>query len=268
MQVITGTVQTIPQQIRGNIKPTIASSGEEYQKGYDEGYEIGKDEGYDGGFADGKEQGFEDGKNSVPDIIRYMRSGQLASLNVFKEPTVVLDLVNWTTTSFLNFLQISTLENANTIVEHLTINCVLPPKSIQQMFYAANNDGRDFKLKHLTFNVDLKECSNVAYAFSGLRALEILDGLPLDFSSATNLNTTFNSLYELFEFRVIPNTIKVNLILQHSSKLSNETIQSIIDGLADLTGQTSQTLTLHSTVYQSLTSEQMLQIMNKNWIPQ
>ena len=42
MQRIIGTVQILPQQINGTIKPTVASSGEEYQKGYEDGYEAGK----------------------------------------------------------------------------------------------------------------------------------------------------------------------------------------------------------------------------------
>ena len=47
--------------------------------------------------------------------------------------------------------------------------------------------------------------------------------------------------------------------------LSDETIQSIIDGLADLTEQTTQTITFYATVGAKLTDEQKATITAKNW---
>ena len=49
--------------------------------------------------------------------------------------------------------------------------------------------------------------------------------------------------------------------MMRSSKLSAESVQSIIDGLA-IVG-TAQTLTLHSSIV--LTDEQKAQISSKNW---
>jgi len=51
----------------------------------------------------------------------------------------------------------------------------------------------------------------------------------------------------------------------NSSKLTNASVQSIIDALADLTGTTAQTLTLHSTVVDSMTEAQADTIYRKNW---
>ena len=53
--------------------------------------------------------------------------------------------------------------------------------------------------------------------------------------------------------------------LGRCSKLSAESVQSVIDHLADLTGQTAQTVTFHSTVANRLTEEQTNAILNKNW---
>ena len=50
-----------------------------------------------------------------------------------------------------------------------------------------------------------------------------------------------------------------------SSKLSDASVQSIIDHLADLTGQTAQTLTFHKTVGDKLTDTQKATITAKNW---
>ena len=49
------------------------------------------------------------------------------------------------------------------------------------------------------------------------------------------------------------------------SPLTDESIQSIIDGLADLTGQTAQTITFHSDVKNKLTEEQIASATSKNW---
>ena len=50
-----------------------------------------------------------------------------------------------------------------------------------------------------------------------------------------------------------------------SSKLTNESVQSIIDHLKDLTGQTSQTLTFHKDVGSRLTAAQKAAVTAKNW---
>lgn len=62
-----------------------------------------------------------------------------------------------------------------------------------------------------------------------------------------------------------PLTIKKDFSLKWSNNLSDETIQSILDGLADLTGGTAQTLTLHATVGAKLTEAQKAAVTSKNW---
>ena len=51
----------------------------------------------------------------------------------------------------------------------------------------------------------------------------------------------------------------------YSRNLTPETIQSIIDGMADLTGATAQTLTFHKDVGAKLTDAQKATITAKNW---
>ena len=50
-----------------------------------------------------------------------------------------------------------------------------------------------------------------------------------------------------------------------SSKLTNASVQTVINALKDLTGATSQTLTLHATVGAALSAEQKAAITAKNW---
>ena len=47
--------------------------------------------------------------------------------------------------------------------------------------------------------------------------------------------------------------------------LSDASVQSVIDHLKDLTGQTAQTLTFHAAVAAKLTEEQKATITAKNW---
>ena len=60
-------------------------------------------------------------------------------------------------------------------------------------------------------------------------------------------------------------TIGKTISFAQSSKLSTASIQSIIDALADLTGETAQTLTFHKDVGAKLTQAQKDTISAKNW---
>ena len=88
----------------------------------------------------------------------------------------------------------------------------------------------------------------------------------IDCSALVNVNGTFSSALALKEIRIKAGTLARALSLGHSSLLSDESIQSIIDGLADLSGQTAQTITFHPSIVSGrLTDEQRLQILYKNW---
>ena len=102
-------------------------------------------------------------------------------------------------------------------------------------YFALNSS----KLHTILGNFDLSQCTNTTMAFYGCSALE---------------NISF-----------VKETIKISISFSHSLLLSNESIQSIIDGLADLTGGTAQTLTLHTNVGAKLTDEQKATITAKNW---
>lgn len=95
--------------------------------------------------------------------------------------------------------------------------------------------------------------------------LEVIDGYPLNLSVSGNNGNMFFWCDNLKEVRFVPNSIYKKISCSHSPNLSTDTIQSIIDGLADLTGGTAQTLTLHANVGAKLTDEQKATITAKNW---
>ena len=108
--------------------------------------------------------------------------------------------------------------------------------------------------------------STAKYAFMDSTRLKYIRGV-IDLSnvvSTANTNNMFRYDGMLEEVRFKPLSIKIDLKIP-SSVLSADSIQSIADGLADLTGQTAQTLTLHATVGAKLTDAQKATITAKNW---
>ena len=112
--------------------------------------------------------------------------------------------------------------------------------------------------------VDLTECSRrvsrLDYTFyiSGVKRIKGA----LDLTECTNGNYGFFA-HNLEEVEFVPNTISVDIRFT-SSSLTDASVQSIIEGLADLTGVEAKTLTLNG-VGASLTDEQKAAISAKNW---
>lgn len=87
----------------------------------------------------------------------------------------------------------------------------------------------------------------------------------LDFSECepNQQQNPFNGCTSLIEVRFTPESIKQNLAFTQSSQLSDESIQSILDGLANVS--TTRTLSLNSEVYAKLTEEQKQSATDKGW---
>lgn len=135
--------------------------------------------------------------------------------------------------------------------------------SVDSMFSLAPNIIPD-KLKKISFSPKLNAL-NVTLLFNGRGSLEEIIG-ELDLSKITSANVQnnpFNGCTSLVEVRFTKESIKYNLSFTQSSQLSDESIQSILDGLANVTG--TRTLTFHSAVYAKLTEEQKQSATDKGW---
>lgn len=88
----------------------------------------------------------------------------------------------------------------------------------------------------------------------------------LDLSGRTSTGDLFQNTTKTETLLFVPNTIKLSITFKGMSLLTDESVQSIIAGLADLTGATAQTVTFNATVKAKLTDEQKTQITSKNWI--
>lgn len=109
--------------------------------------------------------------------------------------------------------------------------------------------------------------SIAVYAFNGASSLMTILGEwdMSELSEVSQVNQMFNKCYALQEVGFKAQTLSLSLSFGNSSKLSDESIQSIVDALADMTEQTSPTLTLHATVGAKLTDEQKAAATAKNW---
>jgi hypothetical protein len=214
--------------------------------------------GYEEGYKEGYDTGYTEGFNSAPpDYMQYMINTP-SFIKVFPENArdVTLNLSSVSDLNGFGFFSETNITSLKLIAPNLTTF---------QMYYAFN------KCKSLKF-VDFSQCNEefklrdrADSTFAWCEVLEKIIGT-LDFSNVGNVANAFRYCYALQELRVAPLSIKLSLSLSDSPNLSPETIQSIIDGLADLTGETAQTLTLHADVGAKLTDEQKAVIIVKNWI--
>lgn len=202
----------------------------------------------------------------VADSLRYVKRVEITSLNIFGKADVVLNLDNATTLqNFCYFALNYKVENLiNNQVESLTINCPNVIKMMASML-SCDNYNLDNVLKTLTLNFDTSQVTNFSKSFMNLQALQIINGNPLNFSSATDVGNTFGACKSLKEVRLVSGSLSRSISFIQSPLLSDASIQSIIDGLADLTGQTAQTITFHADVKAKLTTEQIATITSKNW---
>lgn len=209
--------------------------------------------------GDGYSQGFEAGQNAVT---YYCTNVRWKSLNWLNKANATINLPICDDVSYL--VNPSSEEHINTTVEHLTVNVSKPIPSMIMLLQCGYNY-RDQLLKSLTLNIDTSNAVSFYYAFANYLELVTIGGTPLDFSKTTDATGVFHNGYKLADVRFVKGSIKVDLPLGTNNSLSNESIQSVIDGLADMTGKSAKTLTLHATVGGKLTQAQKDAISAKNW---
>ena len=131
------------------------------------------------------------------------------------------------------------------------------------VFYCSSTGASTLEL------IDLREFStkimNGTNCFFYNRKLTRILG-ELDFTNATTLTNCFALCDLLQSVTIKKESVFVSVSFSHSALLTDESIQNIIDALADLTGKTSQTVTFHSSVTTKLTDEQYMTIVSKNWL--
>lgn len=87
----------------------------------------------------------------------------------------------------------------------------------------------------------------------------------LDFSKITTYSSIFSSCKSLIDIEIIAGNIKTTIMFNQSNYLSHSTLLRILNALADLTGQTTQKLTLGAINLAKLTDEEKAIATEKNW---
>lgn len=100
------------------------------------------------------------------------------------------------------------------------------------------------------------------FTFSYNTSLVSIDKLILNEDGTNALSFSYCQSLEYIRFDGV---IGKDLNMQHCKNLTNDSVQSIIDHLKDLTGETAKTVRFHATVGANITDAQKAQITAKNW---
>ena len=219
---------------------------ENVEKVYNAGYEKGKSEG-----------------GGLPKELEWVNHSYAVS---FYGDTLIDEVVTLsfpsTVKSFTNFWYLS---SANHTTKHVILNLEGQITTAQRLFFTAGQVNANlgmYALEQITLNCNT---SKVTSFQQFIRSCDVttIDGTPLDFSSASSINTFCNRCFKLSYIRIVPNTIKVNADFSGSYSWSDESLDSIVYGLAKV--EEKQILTLHSDVVLRLTADHWAYIADNNW---
>lgn len=209
----------------------------------------------DGGYERGYAEGYAEGR----DIWNYVRSiaGAFQN-NTFPTGTnFVLNIPNLSISA--NAGSFNDTFRSTTGLESITLKCTT--RGVAMNAHRAFSRCSDLKFLDLSeFNTTFGPSTDVFYSCTRLE--EIRGEIE---NTTTNWTLWFSSCAKLREVRFKANSIKGAFNISQSPLLSAESVQSIVDGLADMTGGTSYKLTLHADVKAKLTEEQLATIAAKNW---
>lgn len=107
--------------------------------------------------------------------------------------------------------------------------------------------------------------STMNYFATNVKTLKRVLGR-VDMTNVTNVTSPniYNGCTVLEEVYFMPSTIKMDLNISHTVALIDDSVQSIVDGYADMTGQTSPILRVNLSVGEKMTDAQKAALTAKN----
>lgn len=160
-------------------------------------------------------------------------------------------------------------------IANLTLSEKFVTSSVTDMsfMFASMNSLTELDLSYF----DTRSVTNMKFMFYDLNKLEVLDVSSFDMTNVTDVSNMFFNIARLRSIigshtleEVESETVtalrglKVSLKIE-SSVLERASILALLKGLADLTGGTSQTITLHAIAKARLTAEDIKIATDKNW---
>jgi len=200
--------------------------------------------GYNNGYTDG----------SMP--IYYLSPYSLQwfrEVEFPKDTELVISVKNPPNTYSMSFFSTKGLKS---------IKLITADKSIETYYDRCFRGSADLEI--IDFSECACKCLDITYFVAGATKLRSIFG-GLDLSNCKSTALAFYETFALEDISFVPNTIKISIDFHFCNLLTAKSIQSIIDGLADLTGGETQTITFHTTVGAKLTDEQKATITTKNW---
>ena len=223
--------------------------------GYDDGYAKGEADGYEkghtDGVADGMEQGFEEGVLSVPFYYaqRLNATFQDAVFPENYECVIRLQKPSYYALSFYNAKNLKSVKMIADDTEGTT--------NLDQFV-------RNTTAEFVDFTEYSRKVTSARWMALNATELKSIYGA-MDWTECAECTLWLNSASKLEDVEFVPGTIKISIPFNQNPNLTDASIQSIIDGLADLTGATAQTVTFHKNVGDKLTDAQKTAISAKNW---
>lgn len=232
-----------------------------YERGYAAGYAEGNAEGYKKGHTEGLEDGKQKEWSDFWDILQ--EHGER------KNWYLAFTAAEWTPDNFRPKYDIrpkvaTYMFNLNKM--NIDLAAHLDSLGVKLDFSRCTEGGSIFQnCKFTRVGVcDFTALNNVNNIFAWCYDLVTIDELILKDDGSQTLGQPFWHCVALENIKISGKAGK-DFEIKNSPRLTDKSIQSVIDALADLTGKTSAKLTFHPTVKAKLTEEQLATIESKNW---
>jgi hypothetical protein len=204
---------------------------------------------------------FRSGIISIPDNLFFGLSSVTNLSGVFGSCTRLESVPDNLFTGLSSVTNFSTAFNGCTNLESIPDNLFTGLNTVTTFASAFTNCT---SLRTVGNNV-FAECNAVTTIQGIFQGCTLLSEVPvMPAGNITATTNAFNGCSALADFGGLQG-IKVVFSLADSSLLTSESLENIIAGLADLTGTTSRTCTLHATTKALLTTEQNQSVIAKNW---
>lgn len=189
---------------------------------------------------------------SIDSIIKYNDTSNVTEMyNTFGNCS------NLTTIPLLNTNNVTAMDYMFQSCSSLTTIPLLNTSNVTNMSHM-------FEYCYELTSIPQLNTSNVTdmrYMFSNCRNLMSIPAL--DTSNVTDMEQMFVGCRSLIKISML--NIANNLSISSCTKMTRDALLEVLGNLKDLTGSTSKTLTLGSTLLAKLTDEDKLIATNKNW---
>lgn len=255
-----------------SIADKLTTIAENEQKVYQAGYDKGLASGGGGGYDEGYDVGVEDGKKAEYDTFwdSFQQNGTRTDYNDGRGFYGAW----WTDENFKPKYDIVPVGNCSQLFSYSNITDVKGicekqgiTLDLSQVTYSSN---ALYNSKVTRMPVcDISNIPNLASFFNSAKELVWVDSVVLNENGTQAFGNGTGYNWMLYAGKLvhcpIEGKIGTNVWFNSQGALDDETIQSIIDALMDLSGGTAQTLTFHTTVGAKLTQAQKDAISAKNW---